>query len=230
MSYWGQVRFQDAVSFTILQLIKFHDHAMVVLVIIMTFVRVVLIFLIKNKFIIKIDIRRRYIVETVWTLMPAGVLLALGLPSLRLLYLLDETIRPDLSVKAVGRQWYWTYEYDDFKALGGPSYIVPVDELNEQMPFRLIEVDNRLLLPGHTNIRVLVTATDVIHSWAVPRLGLKVDAVPGRLNQLTIIVTEPGVYYGFCSEICGANHSFMPIGIEVHEPFEFLKEIIKCEI
>ena len=229
MPYWGQLGFQDAVSPVISQLIGFHDHAIVVLVIIITFVTFVLASLITNQLITKV-ITEDHLVETVWTLVPAFILLTLALPSLRLLYIIDEVIDPSFTIKVVGSQWYWSYEYDDFIGpsgrLGGASYIVPEDDLTALTPFRLLEVDNRLILPCHTNLRMLVTATDVIHSWAVPRLGVKVDAVPGRLNQLGMIIIEPGVFYGFCSEICGANHSFMPIGIEAWRSTSFV-ELIK---
>jgi len=224
MPYWGQLGFQDAVSPVMSQLIGFHDHAIVILVIIITFVSFVLVSLIRNQLITKV-ITEDHLVETVWTLIPAFILLALALPSLRLLYIIDEVIDPSFTIKVIGSQWYWSYEYDDFVGLGGSSYILPEEELTRRMPFRLLEVDNRLILPCQTNLRILITATDVIHSWAVPSLGVKVDAIPGRLNQLGVIIVEPGVFYGFCSEICGANHSFMPIGIEAWKPSDFIKLI-----
>ena len=224
MPFWGQLGLQDAASPIISQLSQFHDHAITILAIIITLVFFTLISLISNSFTTK-TITERHFVETVWTIIPGFILLSLALPSLRLLYLIDEVISPSLTVKAIGRQWYWTYEYTDFKNLGGESYILPTDELTPEIPFRLLEVDNRLVLPCNTNIRILVTATDVIHSWTVPSLGLKVDAIPGRLNQIGVIINLPGVFYGQCSEICGANHSFIPIALEACSPNDFIKII-----
>jgi len=221
MPYWGQLGFQDAASPVISQLIGFHDHAIVIVVMIITFVGFVLISLIRNRLLIKV-ITEDHLVETIWTLVPAFILLTLALPSLRLLYIMDEVMDPAFTIKVIGRQWYWSYEYDDFTGIGGSSYIVPEGELSESIPFRLMEVDNRLILPCQTNLRILITATDVMHSWAVPRIGIKVDAIPGRLNQVGLNIVEPGVFYGFCSEICGANHSFMPIGIEAWSSSDFI--------
>lgn len=220
MSYWGQLGFQDAASPIIRQLIEFHDHAIVILVIIITFVTFILISLLSNKLTIK-TFNENNTIETIWTIIPAIILLTLALPSLRLLYLIDEVITPSITVKAIGHQWYWTYEYNDFHEIGGDSYMLPSEDLSPASPFRLLEVDNRLLLPCNTNIRILVSSEDVIHSWAVPSLGLKVDAIPGRINQLGVFIDLPGVYYGQCSEICGANHSFIPIAIEARSTEDF---------
>ena len=152
-------------------------------------------------------------IETVWTILPAIILLFLAMPSLRLLYLTDESREPSLTLKAIGHQWYWSYEYTDFSNVEFDSYIIAPDELKFGN-YRLLEVDNRVALPIQTDIRILVTAADVIHSWTVPALGLKVDAIPGRLNQLAVSINIPGIYYGQCSEICGANHRFIPICVE----------------
>ncbi len=227
MPYWGQLGFQDAASPIIIQLIQFHDHAIVILIIIITFVAFILVSLIINTFTVK-TISERHLVETIWTIIPGLILLSLALPSLRLLYLIDEVIAPALTVKAIGNQWYWTYEYTDFNNIGGDSYMLPTEDLTPEIPFRLLEVDNRLILPCKTNVRMLITASDVIHSWTIPRLGVKADAIPGRLNQLGLIINMPGVYYGQCSEICGANHSFMPIALEARNPDDFV-EIITAQ-
>lgn len=145
--------------------------------------------------------------------MPVFILLLIATPSLKVLYLLDDPFSPNLTVKAVGHQWYWSYEYSDFPDLEFNSYIVPTSDLNPQES-RLLETDNNIVLPINTQIRVITTAADVIHAWTIPALGVKVDAVPGRLNQLIISITRPGIFYGQCSEICGANHRFIPIKIE----------------
>lgn len=209
---WGQLLFQDASSPIILQLISFHDHTLIILTLVITVVSYALYVIIINKYTNRYLIEAQQI-ETIWTILPAIILLFLALPSLRLLYLTDEIRNPRITLKAIGHQWYWRYEYTDFIDIEIDSYIIPTTDL---LPgdYRLLEVDNRVVLPIQIEIRVLVTAADVIHAWTVPALGVKVDAVPGRLNQLGFTINQPGVFYGQCSEICGANHSFIPISIE----------------
>lgn len=151
--------------------------------------------------------------ELFWTIAPRLVLVFIGLPSIRLLYLLDEVFQPSLTIKTIGHQWYWSYEYSDFLNVDFDAYLIPI---NRQSPniFRLLDVDNRTIIPINSQIRILISAADVIHAWTVPRLGVKVDAVPGRLNQINFFSSRPGLFIGQCSEICGANHRFMPIIIE----------------
>jgi cytochrome c oxidase subunit 2 len=158
-------------------------------------------------------------IEIVWTVVPAIILLFIAVPSFSLLYSLDESIDPVLTLKVIGHQWYWSYEYSDYgylkaDSLNYDSYMVPQEELRTGQ-LRLLEVDNRVVLPLRTPIRVLVTAADVLHCWAVPSFGLKVDACPGRLNQIATYIKRTGIFYGQCSEICGVNHGFMPIVVEV---------------
>nr|AAK82358.1 cytochrome oxidase subunit II [Phascolopsis gouldii] len=227
MPYWGQWGLQDSASWINTLLINFHDHAMMILVMILTFVSYALLSLALNKQSCT-NIVEAQKVETIWTIVPAIILFSLAFPSLRLLYLMDEVMTPHLTVKAIGNQWYWTYEYADFNQLSFDSYMTPTSNLDPQHPFRLLEVDNRLLLPANINIRILVTSTDVMHSWAVPSFGVKADAIPGRLNQLGIFIMSPGIYYGQCSEICGANHSFMPIAVEVRSPNDFCSIIMNA--
>lgn len=212
MSQWGHLGFQDAASPLIEELIYFHDHAIIILIMIISLVGYAALSLILNKFTCRSLIEGQEI-ETVWTIIPAFILLFLALPSLRLLYLLDEVGDCRLTLKRIGHQWYWSYEYSDFLNIEFDSYIIPVNEL-EAGEFRLLEVDHRIVMPIETDIRVLVTSADVIHSWTIPSLGVKADAIPGRLNQLRFYLKYPGVFYGQCSEICGANHSFIPIVLE----------------
>lgn len=159
------------------------------------------------------------IVEWVWTLIPAILLLQIALPSLLLLYMLDETVDRALTLKTIGHQWYWRYEYRDLWSLKNgvnvefDSYIIPSNELTDDI-FRLLDVDNRTIVPMLTQVRILISSADVLHCWTVPALGVKADAVPGRLNQVKFIRQRPGLYFGQCSEICGANHRFIPIVIE----------------
>lgn len=219
MSIWGQLNFQDAASPIITQLIEFHDHAILVVTIVIGLVGYALFVLIINKLTCRTIFEAQQI-ETIWTILPALTLLFLALPSLRILYLIDEVRNPALTLKTIAHQWYWRYEYSDFSSIEFDSYIIPSEDLTPEQ-FRLLEVDNRAVLPIQTEIRLLVTSADVIHAWTIPRLGVKVDAIPGRLNQLGFYIIRPGIYYGQCSEICGANHSFIPIAIEVidHQSF-----------
>lgn len=223
MSTWGQLSFQDAASPLITQLISFHDHAILIITLVITIVIYAFISLLLNKFT-RNNIFEAQEIETIWTILPALILLFLALPSLRLLYLIDEITNPSFTIKTIGHQWYWRYEYSDFSNIEFDSYITPTEDLKEG-EFRLLEVDNRAVLPIQTEIRILVTAADVIHSWTIPSLGVKVDAIPGRLNQLGVYISRPGVFYGQCSEICGANHSFIPIAIETVDFSSFTKWI-----
>lgn len=224
MSLWGQWGFQDAASPLIEELIFFHDHAIIILIIIISLVGYAALSLILNKYTCRSLVEGQEI-ETIWTIIPAIILVFLALPSLRLLYLLDEVGDCSLTVKSIGHQWYWSYEYSDFLNIEFDSYIIPTNEL-ERGDFRLLEVDHRVVLPTQTDVRVLVTSADVIHSWTVPSLGIKADAVPGRLNQLRFYIKYPGVFYGQCSEICGANHSFIPIVVEAVPLKNFIQWVV----
>lgn len=164
------------------------------------------------------------LIETIWTILPALILILIALPSLRILYILDEIYNPLLTVKTIGHQWYWTYEYSDYKNIEFDSYIIPKNELNTYN-FRLLDVNNRLTIPFDSQIRIITTSTDVIHSWTIPSLGVKIDRTPGRLNQTNFIINRTGLLFGQCSEICGANHRFIPIVIESVSTNSFLKWI-----
>ena len=224
MSFWGQLGFQDAASPLIEELIFFHDHAIIILVIIISLVGYAALSLMLNSLTSRSLVEGQEI-ETIWTIIPAVILVFLALPSLRLLYLLDEVGDCSLTLKSIGHQWYWSYEYSDFLGIEFDSYILPTEDLADG-DFRLLEVDHRVVLPTETDIRVLVTSADVIHSWTVPSLGVKADAIPGRLNQLRFFIKRPGIFYGQCSEICGANHSFMPIVVEAIPLKEFINWVV----
>nr|QFG40074.1 cytochrome c oxidase subunit II [Munidopsis lauensis] len=212
MATWGYLNFQDSASPLMEQLIFFHDHTMVILIFITTFVGFMMLSLFYNSFTNRYLLENQNI-EIIWTLLPAVILVFIALPSLRLLYLLDEVNNPSVTLKTIGHQWYWSYEYSDFLQLEFDSYLLPPEDSNPAS-LRLIDVDNRTVLPMMAQIRVLVSAADVIHSWTIPALGVKADAIPGRLNQVSFMINRPGLFFGQCSEICGANHSFMPIVIE----------------
>lgn len=153
------------------------------------------------------------LIEVAWTVAPVLILLIIAIPSFKVLYFMDRTQEAEMTLKIIGRQWYWDYEYPDQEGVAFSSYIIPDEEIKPGQR-RLLEVDERVVLPVDTNIRLLMTAGDVIHSWAVPSLGIKTDAVPGRLNESWVRIEREGVYYGQCSEICGTGHGFMPIAIE----------------
>jgi len=164
--------------------------------------------------------------EIVWTIVPAIILMLIAIPSFALLYSMDEIIEPAITLKAIGHQWYWTYEYSDYNnniddTISIDSYMIPEESL-EVGQYRLLEVDNRIVLPVNTHTRIICTSTDVIHSWTIPSFGVKVDALPGRLNQLSIFPQREGVFYGQCSEICGVNHGFMPIVVEIVSLEEYI--------
>ena len=212
MRSWSQTQLQDSVTTAITMLLSFHDLILMTIVLILTIISYMLIFIILNKLSNRI-LNEAHKVEFIWTILPAIILLLLAIPSLQLLYIIEESQNPVLTIKAVGHQWYWNYEYGDFPHINYDSFLINSSQISVEK-FRLLEVNNRIIIPINTEVRLLVTAADVIHSWTIPSLGVKADAIPGRLNQLSFSIHRPGVFYGQCSEICGANHSFMPITLE----------------
>lgn len=223
MATWANLGLQDSNSPIIEQLNFFHDHALLIIILVTISVGYLIGTLFFNK------LNNRYLlhgqtIEVIWTILPAIILLFIAFPSLRILYLLDEVNSPSISLKTIGHQWYWSYEYSDFSGIEFDSYIIPQNEISIDT-FRLLDVDNRVILPINNQIRILVSATDVLHSWAIPSLGVKIDASPGRLNQTNFFINRPGLFFGQCSEICGANHSFIPIVIERIPTNHFIKWI-----
>nr|WNH17996.1 cytochrome c oxidase subunit II [Canthigaster solandri] len=212
MAHPSQLGFQDAASPVMEELLHFHDYTLMIVIFISMFVLYIIATMVSTKLINKYTLDSQEI-ETIWTILPAIILIFIALPSLRILYLMDEINDPHLTIKAMGHQWYWSYEYTDYSDLSFDSYMIPTQDLTPGQ-FRLLETDHRMVIPIESPIRVLISAEDVLHSWAVPSLGIKMDATPGRLNQTAFITFRPGAFYGQCSEICGANHSFMPIVIE----------------
>ena len=219
-SAWG-IYFQDSATPQMEALVELHDNIMYYLVIILFGVGWVLLSIVINFVSTKAPISHKYLnhgtlIELIWTITPAIILIAF--PSFKLLYLMDEVTDPSMSVLAEGHQWYWSYQYPDFldsndEFIEFDSYIVPESDL-EEGALRMLEVDNRVILPELTHVRFIITAGDVIHSFACPALGIKSDAYPGRLNQASVFINREGVFYGQCSEICGILHSSMPIVIE----------------
>nr|UDN39077.1 cytochrome c oxidase subunit II [Hyphessobrycon flammeus] len=212
MAHPSQLGFQDAASPVMEELLHFHDHALMIVFLISTLVLYIIIAMVSTKLTNKYILDSQEI-EIVWTILPAVILFLIAFPSLRILYLMDEINNPHLTVKALGHQWYWSYEYTDYQDLSFDSYMIPTQDLTPGQ-YRLLETDHRMVVPFNSPVRMLIASDDVLHSWAVPALGVKTDAMPGRLNQTAFIAARPGVFYGQCSEICGANHSFMPIVVE----------------
>jgi len=214
-------------------IIHFHNYLMFFMIVICVLVFWVMYKIIElfneNKNTLK-DVQKfshSSVLEILWTILPAIVLLFLAVPSFALLYSLDELIDPDITLKVIGHQWYWSYEYSDYSSLydgkdiSFDSYMISTNDLTKGA-FRLLEVDNRVVLPLNTHIRLLVTAADVLHSWAVPSFGVKVDACPGRLSQASIFIKREGLFLGQCSEICGVNHGFMPIAVKAVDQDTFV--------
>nr|AML25603.1 cytochrome c oxidase subunit II [Staphylinidae sp. BMNH 1274668] len=228
MMTWNTLMIQDSASPLMEQLIFFHDHTLMILFMITIMVSYIITTIFFNQFNYRYLLEGQMI-EIIWTLMPAVILIFIALPSLRLLYLLDEIYNPLITIKVLGHQWYWSYEYTDFNNIEFDSYMIPSNEL-KLYNFRLLDVDNRVVIPFNSQIRLLVSSSDVIHSWTIPSLSVKIDATPGRLNQVSMFSNRTGIYFGQCSEICGANHSFMPIVLESISSQHFLKWITKMSI
>lgn len=218
-----QIGFQDGASPGFEGIVILHDSIMFYLVSILIGVffilyNIVSYFSYANSKLIYKYLNHGTLIELIWTISPALVLIAIAFPSFKLLYTLDEVIDPALTVKVTGHQWYWSYEYSDMltesgEAIEFDSYMIPESDL-ELGQLRLLDCDNRLVLPVNTHVRYIITAADVIHNWSVPSLGIKIDATPGRLNQVSTLIERQGVFYGQCSELCGVWHGFMPIVVE----------------
>ena len=213
-----QLSFQDPATSIMENIIQLHNDIMfyIVLIVILVFwllARVLILFTNNKK---AVNVTHGSLLEFLWTLAPTLILIVISIPSLKLLYAMDEVVNPSITIKAIGHQWYWSYEYSDYNTeepIAFDSCLVPTDEL-EKGDFRLLEVDNRVVLPINTHIRVIITSADVLHAWAVPSFGVKMDACPGRLNQVGVFIKREGLYYGQCSELCGVNHGYMPIVVE----------------
>ena len=167
-------------------------------------------------------------IEIIWTIVPVLILVSIAIPSFRLLYYTDLTTDAEMTVKVTGRQWYWDYEYPDHGGFTITSLMIPEEELEPGQP-RLLAVDNPLVLPVDTTVRIQITGGDVLHSWAVPSFGIKTDAIPGRLNETWARIESEGVYYGQCSEICGVGHAYMPIAVRAVSKEEFAQWVRQAQ-
>ncbi|UUF92068.1 cytochrome c oxidase subunit II (mitochondrion) [Diaphorina citri] len=216
---WMKISLFDSASPMMEQLILFHDYSMMIIVTILSLVSFFMIKMIKALYFSN-KILENQMIEFIWTLIPTIVLSIIAIPSLHLLYLMDELNLPILTIKILGHQWYWSYEYNDFSSIEFDSYMLP------SSTFRLLEVDNSTPVPLNCQMRLVTSSNDVLHSWTIPSMGIKMDATPGRLNQISMFPNRSGKFFGQCSEICGANHSFMPIVVDVI-PMQFFISWIK---
>lgn len=218
MSSWIQTNFQDGFAPIAEHLIKFHDFTLLILTLILRFVSFIILFIVQKTYINKL-LSAHHTLEFIWTTLPIFVLISIAIPSLTLLFIIEDSSEAYIRTKAIGYQWYWRYETFRFNKpeILFDSYIVPTSAGTLDL-FRLLDTTNYLLAPVNIPTRVLVTSGDVLHSWTVPSLGVKVDACPGRLNEVILLPSRTGTYFGQCSEICGRNHRFMPIEVKVAHP------------
>ncbi len=230
----GQMTFQPAASPTMEKILAFNDLVFPIIVAISVFVLGLLVYVMwryrEKKNPTPSKTTHNTVIEVIWTVVPVIILVVIAVPSFKLLYFADQIEDADMTIKAIGRQWYWSYEYPDHDNLTFDAYMVADEDLEEGQP-RLLQTDNALVLPVDTRIRVLVTASDVLHSFAMPSMGLKLDGVPGRINETWVQINAEGMYYGQCSEICGTGHSYMPIMIKAVSKEDFARwvEVAKEE-
>ena len=227
-----QMNFQPAATPVMEKITEFHNLLLIIEVAIVVLVLGLMLYIVV-KFNAKSNpepskTTHNTTIEVIWTVIPIVILMVLAVPSMKLLFLMDEGPEPEMTLKITGHQWYWSYQYPDNGDFEFDSNIIPEEELKPGQR-RLLEVDNQVVLPANTSIRLLMTSEDVIHNWAIPAFGVKMDTVPGRTNQSWINVSKPGVYYGQCSELCGVNHGFMPIAVRIIPKAEFKKWTAKAK-
>ena len=227
-----QMGFQKAATPVMEDINTFHNQLLILITVISVFVLGLLIY-VMIKFNAKANptptkTTHNTVIEVLWTVVPVLILVVVAIPSLKLLYYAVEVPEADMTVKAIGQSWQWEYEYPD-EGFEFVAYMLQEDELEDGQP-RLLATDNALVVPAGKTVRVQVTSDDVIHAWAVPSFGVKVDAVPGRLNETWFKVDEPGTYYGQCSELCGANNAFMPIEVRVADEAEYQAWLVTARV
>ena len=233
--------FQDPATIAMNNLIDLHHDIMFFLILISIFVAYFLFQILnlftfdQNNSVLPSRVTHNTFLEVVWTLIPSFILFIIAIPSFSLLYTMESQAiwtKPDLTLKIIGHQWYWGYEYEAYPEI--ELRLQTEDELLENFDvdggFRLLETNSKLILPINKKIRLLITSDDVIHSWTIPSFAVKVDAVPGRLNQVFLKILRPGIYYGQCSEICGINHGFMPIAIYATSDLSLVDEFAKSSL
>ena len=228
-----QLGFQDSASQSMTEIVSFHNNILLPIIIaISVFVLFLMIYTCirfrasKNPNPSKTT--HNVAVEVLWTLIPCLILIVMAVPSFKILYKQDTIPKVDLTIKAVGYQWYWGYEYPDENIIF-ESYMIKEDELKENQP-RLLTVDNEVVVPVNKVVKVLITANDVLHAWALPSFGVKRDAVPGRINETWFKAEKVGTYYGQCSELCGIQHAFMPITVRVVTDEEYAQWLAEAKM
>ncbi len=228
----GALLMQEAATSSAQRIHDFHDMLLVIITGICLFVLLLLVFVVirfnKRANPTPSKVTHNVPLEIIWTVVPVIILIIIAVPSFKLLYKNDRIAEPEMTLKITGYQWYWGYEYPDHDGIAFQSYMVPTDELKEGQR-RLLSTDNVVVLPIETDIAILVTANDVIHSWTIPAFGVKIDAIPMRTNETWFRIEKPGVYYGQCSEICGKDHSFMPIEVHAVTKEEFKAWVEKAK-
>ncbi|MEQ9350882.1 MAG: cytochrome c oxidase subunit II [Alphaproteobacteria bacterium] len=219
-----QLGFQEAATPLMESVVSLHNLLLVIISVITAFVALLMLYVVirYNSRTNREPTRTSHntVLEILWTAVPVLILLVIAIPSFRLLFQSDIIPEADMTVKATGHQWYWSYEYPDHGAFAFDAFLVEDEDLQPGQP-RLLATDNHIVVPVGAVVRLQVTASDVLHAWAVPAFGVKIDAVPGRLNETWFQVTEPGLYYGQCSELCGVRHGYMPITVEAVSPAAF---------
>jgi len=230
-----QINMQPAASPSAEYLHEFHNMLLYIITAIAVFVLVLLIYVVLryNKHVNPEpkQFSHNVLIEVLWTVVPVVILIVIAIPSMKMLYFLDRTEAPEMTLKVTGYQWYWGYEYPDHEGINFLSYMIPDNEIDEAKgQSRLLSTDNVVVLPVDTNIQILMTGGDVIHSWAMPALGIKIDAMPGRLNETWVRINKPGTYYGQCSELCGKDHSYMPIEVRAVSKEDFQAWVTKAKV
>lgn len=227
-----QMNFQDAATPVAESLRSLHDGLLIVITVITLFVTGLLVYVMirfrESRNPVPSKTAHNTTIEVLWTVLPVLILVGIAIPSFRLLYLQDRVENPEMTIKAIGRQWYWSYEYPDNGNFTFDSYMVKDADLKPGQ-MRLLEVDNAVVVPVDTNVRLYTTASDVLHAWTIPAFGIKIDAVTGRLNESWFRVTKPGTYYGQCSELCGVGHAFMPITVKAVSKEEFARWVAEAQ-
>lgn len=219
-----QLNFQPSASPLADRLHDFHDMLLWIIIAIALFVLLLLVWVV-IRYNAKANpepqqFSHNVLIEVLWTAIPVVILIVIAIPSFQLLYYNDRVENPDMTLKIIGRQWYWDYEYPDHGDIAFSSYMIAEDEL-EPGQKRLLSTDTKVVLPVDTNIQLLISAGDVLHSWTIPAFGVKMDAVPGRWNEAWVNISKTGTYYGQCSELCGKDHAYMPIEVEAVSKEDF---------
>ena len=227
-----QLGLQDAVTPVMHDITQFHNWMLGLITFITLFV-LALLLIVMVKFNAKANptpskTTHNTTIEVVWTVAPILILLVIAIPSFRLLYLQRDIPQADMTIKAIGNQWYWSYEYPDHDDLTFDALMVEEEDLKPGQP-RLLATDNDVVVPVNKTVRVIVTASDVIHNWAIPSFGIKMDGIPGRLNETWFRAEKTGVYYGQCSELCGIRHAFMPITVRVVSEEDFAAWLVDAK-